>query len=211
MNRKPAFLLLALLLSMINPSCSLLEQTGALSRFAKSRFELVGFRPLNIAGIDVSTKHHFSDFSYQEIFQLGKRFFSHELPSRVALQVRATNPFMKQASITGLSWIVMLKQDTLATGDIKQRIDIKPLSETRFPLVVQFNLLRLMRSGSLDKVLNLFLNQTNESDKMQQLGLMIKIKPWYMQGKKLKKYPGYITIKPDTRQIKASVPATHFK
>lgn len=211
MNRKPVVLLFALLLSMMISSCSLLEQTRALDRFAKSRFELVGFRPLNIAGIDVSTKHQFSDFNYHEIFQLGKRFFSRDLPSRVALQVRATNPFMKQASITGLSWIVMLKQDTLAVGNIKQRIDIKPLSETRFPLVVQFNLLRLLHSGSLDKVLNLFLNQTNESDKMQQLGLMIKIKPWYMLGKKLKKYPGYITIKPNSKQIKTSVTATRFK
>jgi hypothetical protein len=194
---KRIILLSGLLLALFATSCGVLRQTGELGRFAKSRFELVGFHPINIAGVDVSQKHHFSDLNVHEIFQMGKRFFSHDMPSQVALSIHATNPFLKPASIAGLSWIMLLQQDTLASGKVNQAVHIAALAETNFPLVVEFNLVRLMRSGSLDKVINLALNGSNNADNLQKLGLSIKIKPYYRQGKLIKQYPGYITIKPD--------------
>ncbi len=182
-------------ISLLVYSCGIYLQTLEFKRFAHSRFVVGNMQMLSISGIDVSQKHSMADLDFQEMIGLGKHFLTGKLPSRMQIYIDAFNPFDKRAYVAGMDWLLMMKQDTLASGQVKQPLQIPALGRTTFPLVVTFNLARLIQSGSLDKMLPLVLNSSNREAELRQLGVHLKIRPYYLQKNKVRKYPGYISVR----------------
>jgi len=196
---RTSFAALAAMLLLFS-SCGVVKQTHDFERFVKCKFSIQDVRLLSVAGIDVSKMDKPSDLNFQGMLILAKHFLSGDMPSKMRLSVSAANPFEKQASIAGINWLLMLKQDTLAIGDVNQPVEVPALGKTSFPLVVNFNLAQLIRSGSLDKILQLLISKSVKPAELQQLGLRLKIRPFYMMGSKIKKYPGYISFRPAFRK-----------
>ncbi len=190
------FSLILLLLVLFLGSCSLFKQAKEYERFVHSKFAVRDVKVLSIAGIDVSHKGKISDLDFSQMISLGLRFVKGDLPSVIKLTVQGHNTADEVAAISGMDWLLQAKADTLATGVLNQPVTIPPGETILFPVKVNFNLSKLLKSGSLDQMLKIVLGGGGKSE-YEKLGLVLKIKPWYRLGSKIKKSPVYLSIHPD--------------
>ncbi len=193
-GRIPLLTLLAL--SLLVSSCGIYRQTQEFHRFVHSRFAVNNVQMLSVTGIDVSRTQSVTDFNLGEMIRLGKRIVTQQLPSQMRIDIEVSNPFNDEAAIAGLDWLLMMEHDTLARGTVSRMVEIQAHSHSVFPLMVNFNLARLIHSGSLGKLLPIILNNSDREDALKQSGVRLKIKPYYLQGKKVRKYPAYLIVKP---------------
>ncbi|GMT44497.1 MAG: hypothetical protein IEMM0006_0329 [bacterium] len=177
-------------------SCSLFKQAKEYELFVHSRFTVRDVKVLSIAGIDVSQKRKTSDLDFGQMITLGLRFFKGDLPSVIKLTVQGQNTADEVAAISGMDWILQAKSDTLATGVLSQPVTIPPRETVFFPIKVNFNLSKLLKSGSLNQMLKIILGDGGKVE-YEKLGLVLKIKPWYRLGSKKKKSPVYLSIHPE--------------
>ncbi len=189
-------LLFLLAISLLVSSCGIYRQTQEFQRFVHSHFAVKNVKMISVTGIDVSQKHSVTDFDFSEMIHLGKRFITQQLPSQMRIDIESSNPFDHKAAIAGLDWLLVLERDTIARGTVSQMVEIPARSHAVFPLIVNFNLAQLIHSGSLGKLLPVILNNSDREDALKQLGVRLKFKPYYLQGKKVRKYPAYLNVKP---------------
>ena len=195
-SKNSLFVLSLLALVLFLNSCSLFKQAKEYERFVNSRFSVKDVKVLSIAGIDVSQKGKISDLNFSQMITLGLRFVKGDLPSVVKLTVQGQNTSDKVAAISGMDWMLQAKSDTLATGVLNQPVTIPPGKTILFPVKVSFNLSKLLKSGSLDQMLKIVLGDGGKAE-YEKLGLVLKIKPWYRLGSKIKKSPVYLSIHPE--------------
>lgn len=187
---------LALLtLVLVFTSCGIFRQAKEYDRFVNSRFSVRDVKVLSIAGIDVSQIKKTSDLDLGQMITLGIRFIKGDMPSVMEISVKGRNPFSGKASISGMDWLLQMKQDTLASGTINKKITILPGETTLFPVKVNLNISRLLKSGSLKQIMEVMLGDAGKKE-YERLGLVFKIRPWYLSGSKIKKSPVYISIHP---------------
>ncbi len=199
-SKNSLFALSLLILVLFSSSCSLFKQTKEYERFVNSRFSVQEVKVLSIAGIDVSQKGKISDLNFSQMISLGLRFVKGDLPSVIKLTVQGQNTADKRAAISGMDWLLQAKSDTLATGVLNQPVTIPPGETILFPVKVNFNLSKLLKSGSLDQMLKIVLGDGGKAE-YEKLGLVLKIKPWYRLGTKIKKSPIYLSIHPEFEQL----------
>jgi len=190
-----AFGLALLFLTLSFSSCSLFKQAKEYERFVHSRFAVRDVKVLSIAGIDVSQKGNISDLDFGQMITLGLRFVKGDLPSVIKLTVQGQNTADEVAAISGMDWLLQAKSDTLATGVLNQPVTIPSGEAVLFPVKVNFNLSKLLKSGSLDQMLKLVLGDGGKAE-YEKLGLVLKIRPWYRSGSKMTKSPVYLSIHP---------------
>ena len=176
-------------------SCSLVKQAKAYERFVNSRFTLTNARLLSVGKVDVSQKSDYSQLNFSEVVTLGMQLLKGNLPAVMELDVEGYNLSEEEASISGTDWILLAGKDTLATGTLNKPLSIPPQKTLKFPVKANFNLGKLLTSGSLQQILNAFLSGKGNNT-CNNLHLAFKIRPWYRQGKKVKKSPVYLTIHP---------------
>jgi len=199
-SRNSLFALPLLILVLFSSSCSLFKQAKEYERFVNSRFAVRDVKVLSIAGIDVSQKGKISDLNFSQMISLGLRFVKGDLPSVILLTVQGQNTAHEKAAISGMDWLLQAKSDTLATGVLNQPVTIPPGETILFPVKVNFNLSKLLKSGSLDQMLKIVLGDGGKTE-YEKLGLVLKIKPWYRLGSKIKKSPVYLSIHPEFGQL----------
>jgi len=196
---KMAFSLALLFLALTFSSCSLFKQAKEYDRFVNSRFSIRNVRVLSIAGIDVSQIKKTSDLDFGQMITLGLRFVKGDMPSVMDISVEGKNPFSGKAAISGMDWLLQMKSDTLASGTINRKITIPPGETTLFPVKVNLNISRLLKSGSLKQIMKVMLGDAGKEE-YERLELVFKIRPWYRSGSKIKKSPVYISIHPEFEQ-----------
>ncbi len=198
-----AFGLALFFLILTFSSCNLFKQAKEYDRFVNSRFSILNVKMLSIAGIDVSQIKKPSDLDFEQMITLGLRFIKGNMPSVMEISVKGKNPFSGKAAISGMDWLLQMKSDTLANGTINRKITIPPGETTLFPVKVNLNISRLLRSGSLKQIMKAMLGDSGKEE-YERLGLVFKIRPWYRSGSKIKKSPVYISIHPKFEQVNLS-------
>ena len=154
--------LLALILVL--SSCGVFRQAKEYDRFVNSRFSVRDVKVLSIAGIDVSQITKTSDLSFEQMITLGLRFVKGDMPSVMEISVKGRNPFSGEAAISGMDWLLQMKSDTLASGTINKKITIPPGKTTLFPVKVNLNISRLLRSGSLKQIIKVMLGNSGKEE-----------------------------------------------
>lgn len=176
-------------------SCSILEQAHEYERFIQCDFNLSGIKVLEINGIDISTMHSNGEIGMMDMMAISKQIFSSNFPATLSINLKASNKDAQQASIAGLDWKILMDGEELVSGLVDREVVVKPQSSTTFPVIVELDLLKLLRSESLGKIMA-FAFGRNQYEEISKLGAEIKIKPYYKTNSGIKKYPGYLTIKP---------------
>jgi LEA14-like dessication related protein len=184
------FVIIALLLN----SCDILEQINEAERFAQCNFSISGVQLLDIAGVDISHIKSQSDINVGEMLTIGGALANGKLPTTLNVNINAYNPNTKNAAISGIDWEVYMKETKYASGKINKRIDILPGQSASFPLKVQFDLLNIFSSNSLNDILAFISDGSKEN--LKKLDIKARIKPWYKVGGQIKPAPAAITIRP---------------
>lgn len=176
-------------------SCTILEQAKDYERFIHCDFSLSNIQVLEISGVDISSLNSKGDISMFDMMAITKQIFSNNFPAKLSIDLKASNKDIQQASIAGLDWKILMDGEELVSGLVDREVMVKPQSSTTFPVIVQVDLMKLLRSESLGKIMAFAFGE-NQYEEISKLGAEIKIKPYYKTKSGIKKYPGYLTIKP---------------
>jgi hypothetical protein len=191
--KKVVILLLSIIISI--SSCDIINQFGEVKRFAECDFNISDVQIINLGGIDVSKYNTASDFGFTEMLILGQQLLKGELPSQISINIKAINNQTSKAAISGLQWQLLMKNEQYGSGKMNNYVEVLPSQSTVFPVVVNFDFLKLMQSESLQSIIDLVLDIENK-EKLQKLDILLKVKPYYKNGDNIKEYPGYLSIRP---------------
>ncbi len=186
--------LLALFMLSFFSSCSILNQAKELKTFAECDFNVGNVRVINIAGVDVSGFTKISDLSVNDYATLVQQAFSKEIDSKIEIEVIATNNHDKKAYISGMDWEFYLKESLYSNGVISKPVEILPRQHISFVVETNINLYQIIHSKSLMELLAIVIEK-KDAVNLSDLDAVLKVKPWYLTGSSVKKYPGFIKIK----------------
>jgi len=173
----------------------MLEQMSEINRFAQCDFSVNSVQIVDLGGVNVKKYSSASDIDFMEMLSLGQQLITGELPATLTVDIKATNNQMSKASISGLEWQLFMKNENYGAGKLNRYVEVLPGSTTVFPVNVKFDLMKLLASENLQSIIDLVFDIENK-EKLQKLDIMLKVKPYYKAGDKIKEYPGYLTIRP---------------
>lgn len=176
-------------------SCDVLEQMHEYERFIQCDFNLVNIQVLEIGGIDISSVGGKSDLGIIDMVAITNKIFSGEFPARISVNLKAKNNDIKKASIAGMDWRILMKEEEMLSGLVDRVVVVDPKASTDFPVIMEVDLIKLLKSESLPQIMA-FAFGDNQYEELDKLGVEIKIRPYYQTNSGIKKYPGYLTIKP---------------
>lgn len=174
-------------------SCSVLEQAQEVQRFIQCDFKLDNIQVLEFGGVKISEVKNIDEIGFLTMMSLGNQIMNGSLPARISIGLKATNTNPATASIAGLGWKILMKEQDFLAGEINNSVVVQPNSSTVFPVAIDLDLYKLMESESLPAMLN-FVFAENKAEELKKMGVGIKIKPYYKVGGEIQKYPGYLNI-----------------
>ncbi|MFZ4741280.1 MAG: hypothetical protein ACOYLE_08980 [Bacteroidales bacterium] len=175
-------------------SCDLLKEASSMYNFTKCDFRLSSVDNVLLAGINVQTIQKRSELSIFDAAKLTTAFISNQLPLNLTLNVEVRNPNTQKATMNGMEWILLIDDIEMTRGKLDRRIEVMPNNQsTMMPLVLSFDLKKVLAGKSADAVINFALNLLGNGNKPTRIAL--KAKPSVVIGSMTFPYPDYITIR----------------
>ncbi|MCF8232534.1 MAG: hypothetical protein K9J27_10130 [Bacteroidales bacterium] len=179
---------------LIGSSCSILNQMEDMKRFSEVRFKIKDINELTIAGVDMTGKRSFSDFTFTETARLTSKLAADELPAQFTVLLQATNPNDKRAAMNRLEWRLLIDKQQISTGAIEEYVAIPPGgSKTIVPVKVNVDVRQLLTGKSGKALMNLVSNITGQGSQPSELSM--ELSPSIKVGNQMLDYPGTITVK----------------
>jgi len=186
---------LIVLLASLLSSCNFIKQTGEMKRFVECNFAVYTVEVQEINGINVSGVKNASGLGWSNILAIGQKALSGSLPAKLKFSIIVQNKSDKEAGIAGMDYKFFLEEELITEGSLKEAVKVGANSVTRFPVIVDVDLVKLLKSNSSDKLLDLAFGADPQKT-LEELNSRIELKPYYLSGTELKKYPGHVNIKP---------------
>lgn len=186
---------LLLSLFLIVSSCAILEQAHEYERFIQCDFKLANIQVIEICGVNISSAENKADIAMLDMMNITKQLFSGEFPAKLSIGLEAYNNDIQKAAIAGMDWKILMDDQEIVAGLVDHEVIVEPRSSKIFPVLVNVDLMKLLRSESLPQIMA-FAFGKNQFEEISKLGAEIKIKPYYKTKSGIKKYPGYLTIRP---------------
>ncbi len=178
-----------------NNSCSILNQSREFENLAKCRYFVKDINIISIGGLSVEQFKKGKDLPFDEYLTLLEKLLSKNIDSKFVLTVTIINPTGKPAGASGLEYKMLKDELEFAEGGIDSVFLVEPQSNTDVNINVNLNLFRLLKSVSFSGISELSTNP-DWKNIWEKSGVIIKLRPWYKIGSKVRKYPGYITLRP---------------
>ena len=170
--------------------CSILSELTALT---KCEFSFHSARDPEISGINVSSKHSFSDFSLMDGQRIAGNILNGTLPFAITANVEVRNPGTVNAAVNAIQWMAFIDDIQVASGVMNERIEVAPGGGTRIvPIRIRTDLFEYLQGDNPRTMLNFALNLVDAGG--QPTRLSMKIKPSVRIGSQSVYYPGYFTI-----------------
>lgn len=193
MKKKLFFVLITTIL-LAGSSCSILNQMEEMKRFTEVHFEIEAVNNLTIAGVDMTGKESFSDFTFKETARLTSKLAAEEIPAQFTVLLKATNPNNQKASMNRMDWKTFIDKQQVATGMIDEHVEIPPDgTETNVPVKVNVDMKKLISGESGKALMNLVSHITGQGAEPSELSM--ELSPSIKVGNQMLDYPGSITVK----------------
>lgn len=176
-------------------SCTLLEQAQEYERFIQCDFSLSNIKVLEISNVDISSMAGKGNLNMGDMISITQQIFSGEFPAKLQVDLNARNNDAEKAAIAGLDWKILMKDEEIISGLVDREVIIGPHATTTFPVILDVDLIKLLKSESLPQIMA-FAFGNKQYEEITKLGAEFMIKPYYKTKSGIKKYPGYLTIKP---------------
>jgi len=175
-------------------SCSIYRQGVELKTFSQCNFTVQSVKVMSIAGVNVGNIQKVTDLPLNDYIFLAKQAFSKNVPSKLLIKLNASNSTNKKAAVNGFDWELYLKGALYTKGSVNKSIVVLPEQSASFEMPADINIMEIIQSKSLPQLLALIIEK-NDNLNLSDLDAVVRIKPWYISGKNIKKYPGFIRIK----------------
>ena len=174
-------------------SCGINKQTQQIKALEKCTYKIASADQVMIAGTDVRSILQNENINLGSLPGLALGFLRKDIPMRAKLNLEITNPTGDLASINEFEYKILINQAEIATGFVNQQVTVKPGQTTLVPVDINANVFPfLSNSKVMDEVARFF--KAGRGGAEQKGIVTLKIKPSFMVGNTLVKYPGFITI-----------------
>lgn len=184
-----------LVLAFLLNSCGVYRQAREFERFVQGQFSINSARVQSIAGVGLSNVRKLSDLNFNDILKLSQGLLAGDLSSKVLLNIEVRNLSDQKASVSGMDWVLLQNHKIIASGQLNRPVQVSAHGKTSFPIQATFNLLTILKLNSINQILDLLAGKPAQEE-LQKLKLTLRLKPYYKLGNKIKKYPGYLSIRP---------------
>ena len=163
-----------------------------LLNFAKCDFDFKNVSDVTVADINFSQKRSYSDFSVLDAAKLVKDFANKKFDLNLTVNVKTHNPNAKKAGIGGFDYILWIDNVRVLDGTMDQKFELEPNQTIVMPMKFTVDLLELLKGESRDKVLNFACGLATDNADASRVKLSLK--PYFINGGAITKFPTYITI-----------------
>lgn len=183
---------LALIASVVFVSCGVKEQADQLQALEKCTYEIVSADSVYVAGTDVSRLITKEGLNLFRAPQLAFAYMQQRIPVEGILQVKITNPGSAEAGINEFEYKVMIEGVELLSGLMTEKISVAPGGKSSIvPVRIDKDVYPLLSSSVNQQAIADFLSTQTE----KYVNLTFKIRPSFLVGTEVVKYPEYIDIK----------------
>lgn len=183
-------LLIFISIILIIPGCALLTE---LTAFTKCEFSFHSAQDPVVCGVDVASKHSFSDFSFLEGQKIATSILQKSLPFAITANVEVRNPGTVNAAVNGIEWIAFIDDVQVARGALSERVEVAAGGgKSMIPIRIGADLFDYLEGDNPRTMINFALNLVDAGN--QPTRLSMKIKPSVQIGTQTVYYPGYFTI-----------------
>ena len=176
-------------------SCDVLQQASDVVQFTQCDFSLANVKIDKIGGVSLANIDEPEDIGMLNILALTQQVLAGSLPTTINVGIKATNNQSLKAGISGLDWELYMKDQKYGAGKINQAVEILPNNSTTFPVSVEFDILKIVTSSNIQQILDIVFDVDNK-DKLKEIDLQLRLKPYYKVGTQIQEYPGFITVRP---------------
>lgn len=192
MKRKIIGISMVLAITIAFISCKQLQELQSL---AKCDFKLNTVDNIQMAGVNVQQIQNLSQIGFMDVAKLTTAYVSKSLPLSFNLNVDARNPNPTKAVLSALDWILEIDNMEMTRGILNKRFDINPNGGvTTIPMVMNFDLFKVLTGKTKDSMLNFGLNLAGAGNNTPTR-ITLKARPTIMVGTIPVQYPGYLSIK----------------
>lgn len=184
--------LIIISLTLILSSCTQLQQ---LQNLAKCEFRLNSVENIRLAGVNIQDVKSLNQIGISDVAKLSAAYLGNNLPLDLKLNMDARNPNPTAAALSALDWIFLIDDIEMTRGNTNQRIQLPASQTTTIPLLLNFDLKKVLSGKSQNALVNFALNIAGSGDKPTRLAL--KAKPTIQIGSVNIPYPSYLNIKTD--------------
>jgi len=183
--------ILICIFGIIASSCGISKKIDILE---KCNYSIKSADSVYLAGKDISKLVKNKTFDLSSAPGLALAMFRKNIPLSANVKLSINNPTSKTASINQFDYIILIKGQELASGSVDRKISVESGATTIVPVQINSNIYSFLSNGKTMEELVTFLGGA-ESGAGEKKGLVtIKIRPGFIVGNKLIKYPGYISI-----------------
>ncbi len=169
----------------VSQKISLLEQC---------HYDIKSADSVYFAGRDITRQIKTGTFDLRSVPELAIGLLRKDIPLRARINLGIENPGSKPVEINQFDYIILFKGQELVNGTTERRIDINPQETTVVPIVIRANIYSILSDKNTREEIFSYLRGTDSRENVQKTLISIKIRPSIRVGKKLIKYPGFITI-----------------
>ncbi|MCK4854469.1 MAG: LEA type 2 family protein [Bacteroidales bacterium] len=192
-SRISIFIPMILLAAISENSCNFLKE---ISTLGKCEFRVTTLEDPEIAGVDISQIHSFTDLNFVDMGIISSSFLRGDLPLSFTLNVEVRNPNPAMAALNGLEYLAFIDDVEVARGQLDRRIEIPANGGiTTIPLRLSTDLIDILKKDSRQALVNFGLNLADAGNRPTRVS--IKVKPTILVGAMEINYPGYFTVKHD--------------
>lgn len=170
-----------ILLTSVLVSCSFLQEVGKQTvealNIRNCSFNLDGLESINIGGVNVK---NIKSLTLSDIFKLTSCLAAKQLPVNLGINVGATNPSEKDASISKMLWACTIDDADLAQGSTTESFKIPAQGSTIIPISVNADAFNIFSSTGIDAVRSFIATLTDDNTITNRLA--VKVKPTIQMG-----------------------------
>lgn len=179
------------LLALLASGCGISRKIDILE---KCTYNIKSADNINLAGKDITELFKNRTFDLSSAPGLALAMFRKNIPFKANVNLSIYNPTGKNTEINQFDYIVLLKGQEIAKGTVDKQIDLASGKTTIVPIQVNSNIYTLLSNKQNMEELLDFLSGTKSRPNEKKIMVVIKIRPSFMLGKELIKYPSYINI-----------------
>ena len=158
------------------------------------QFDVKSADSIYVFGHDLGRELKAGSFELSSIPELAIGLFRKNIPLIARLNLNIQNPGNKAIEISQFEYIIAYKGKEFVNGTSERRMIIKSGQTTVVPITLSTNIYSILSDKDTRNEIFSYLKGTRTRDVGQKKSISIKIRPSIRVGKKLIKYPGYITI-----------------
>lgn len=179
------------ILAFLGSSCGVSRKIEVLE---KCTYNIKSADDIFLAGKDMTELFKNRTFDLSSAPNIAIAMFRKNIPLKANINLSIYNPTSKGAVINQFDYIILVKGQEIAAGTVDKRIDLVSGATTIVPVQVNSNIYSFLSNGKTMEELVEFLSGAKSGPAEKKSKVSIKIRPSFMLGKELIKYPTYITI-----------------